>query len=805
MNMDINDFSNPMNFELNTFQNNRINLGNNDPYYQVNDFQQNNTNLNNNIYSYDKRVVLCLKYLKLNKFIPNFIKRGIKFEDFLSLSNNDLTSFKIPPNIQDVIQKFMIDYFNFGSMYTIDEIIKFFKTRKGKRYSLKNDDINLNVRNKENMNYIKYKSVNNKRMPNNYNNNNYNQNMNINNNYLQNNLNDNMNNIIRRPKSQSNKMLSNTNYFSQNKRNVQNNLNKKGNMNNNINNMKIPRNNNNIHRKNNQNNIYDNTDISNGNMSSLPSNQNNNINFYSSSIDNFSHMAMKENSPQLLNIMKTAKHKNINTANINQLKKNLEKNFVKAKKIKNGDDINVNHRNKKIIDNNKPENMGLSRSTSKDIIKRMDEILKRCGSRKKSSNSSITLNMNKGYHSDENLKAKRNLQEQIINNNLNNINLEGYEINTYYAGDTSKLSSLYNNNIYSETKQIKKGGNIHHHSKINKAKKINEEQKRKIEYLIAHGGNSSLKSDNFLIMNDYGFNDIDEISLITDNISKTNLTNYTNINNNFNNIDNINNEKQKIFSIKNNYMNQVNQVNNNINSSKQKNLLIQRKNYKNKISKNKLNNFNTHASNRKNISSNYYQNNNYNNHILEENIRLNNNIIHIQNQNKINRNDGPIQISLKNNKKYKNNNIIIPPNYNNIKERKNDFNNFNNFSLSQNNNSISNYSMGNKIQNKNIINYPLNNNYINNFINIKNNKQNKRNTKSYDKQIKNRVYPGIHNINNNINNININNINYDGKRLSDGFNNLIDFDMNMNYHRTQNNFYQPNNLLNNNVEFNDIY
>ena len=801
MNIDINDYSNPMNFEFNTFQNNRINIGNND-LYQVNDFQQNNTNLNNNIYSYDKRLVLCLKYLRLNKYIPNFIKRGIKFEDFLSLSNNDLTSFKIPLNVQDIIQKFMIDYFNFGSMYTIDEIVKFFKTKKTKRYSLQNDDINLNVRNKENMNYNKYKSVNNKRIPNNYNNNNYNQNMNINNEYLQNNLNDKMMNIIRRPKSQSNKMLSHTNYFSQNKRNVQNNLNKKVNINNNLNNMRI-HNNNNIHRKNNPNNIYDNTDISNGNMSSLPSNQNNNLNFYSSSIDNFSHMAMKENSPQLLNIMKASKHKNINNTNINQLKKNLVKKFAKAKQIKNGADVNINNRNKKIIDNNQPENMGLSRSTSKDIIKKMDEILKRYGSRKKSTNSSINLNMNKGYYSDENLKAKRNLQKQILNNNLNDINLEGYEINTYYAGDTSKLSSLYNNNdnINSEIKQMKKGGNIHHHSKINKAKKINEEQTRKIEYLLAHGGNSSLKSDNYLLMNDYGFNDNDEISLITDNKSKTNFTNYTNINNNYNNIDI--NGKQKKFTKKNNYMNQVNQVNNNINSSKQKNLLIQRGNYQNKISKNKPNNFNTYASNRKNNSSNYYKNNNYNNNI-EENIRLNNNIIHIQNQNKLNKNDGPIQISLKNNKKYKNNNIIIPPNYNNIKERKNDFNNFNNFSLSQNNNSISNYSMGNKIPNKNMINYPLNNNNINNFINIKNNKQ-KRNTKSYDKQMKNRVYPGIHNINNNINNININNINYDGKRLSDGFNNLIDFDMDMNYHRTQNNFYQPNNLLNNNDEFNVFY
>ena len=50
---------------------------------------------------------------------------------------------------------------------------------------------------------------------------------------------------------------------------------------------------------------------------------------------------------------------------------------------------------------------------------------------------------------------------------------------------------------------------------------------------------------------------------------------------------------------KNNY---INQINNNINSIKQKNLLIQRQNYQNKISKNKQNNFNTYSSNRGNIS-----------------------------------------------------------------------------------------------------------------------------------------------------------------------------------------------------------
>ena len=126
-----------------------------------------------------------------------------------------------------------------------------------------------------------------------------------------------------------------------------------------------------------------------------------------------------------------------------------------------------------------------------------------------------------------------------------------------------------------------------------------------------------------------------------------------------------------------------------------------------------------------------------------------------------------------------------------------------------NNNSMKNFSIGHKMQkNNNLVEYPFDN-YLYDFVDVNNNiQQHKRNTKSYDKYMNNRVYAGIHNINNNINNININNINYDGKRLSDGFNNfnnLGELDMNMNYHRTQDNFYDPGNLLNNKDLFNDFY
>ena len=774
----MNQYQNQMNYNNNTYQANQIK----GMYYQINNNHQNFTNVNNNIYSYDKRLVLSLKYLGLSKYISNFIKKGTRFEDFLSFSNSDLTSLKIPHNIQDIIQKFILAYLNFGSLYTIEEINLFFKTQKVKKYfPKKNKELNINDMNRGK---VKYKSVNQK------NNNNinikYNQNMNLNN-YDINLINSSKNqNNNKRPKSQTNKLMGVPNNFIQDK--IQNNLKQKILTNNNnnyintnkVNNFRVSSkkiNTNNIKRKNILNNIYYNTTNSNSNLSSLPSNQNN-FNIYSPSIDNLSHMAMNGNSPQLLNMMKTANFKNININHINHLKKNLEKNFSKTKKrkVNNNNIENMNKMNKKVIVDNKYENIGLSRSTSKDIIDRMNDVLKKYELRKKSNNSSTNFNMNnKGYHSDGYLKEKN-----IKNKNMN-MNIEGYEINTYYAGDTSKFRSFGpKNNLYTEIKRIKKGGNIYNNSKTNKAKKINEDQTRKIEYLLSHGGNSSLKDNDYVIMNNYDFNNEEEISLTNDIKSKTSIdNNYTNLLNKMNN--------QQFFSKKNNYLDQVNE--NNINSSKQKNLLIQRQNYKRKIMKNKQNNnFNNYASNRRNIPSNYYQNNNK--------------IIHIPNQQiRTQKKEGPVQISVKNKKKIKNNNYInISPNFNNIiKQRGNNFN--------TNNNSMTNFSQ----KNNNLINYPLNN-YINAFVDMNDNiQENKRSTKSYDKHMKNRVFTGIHNINNNINNININNINYDGKRMSDGFhnfNNLGDLgalDMKMNYHRTQDNFYDPANLLNNNDIFNDFY
>ena len=767
----MNQFQNQIIYNNNNFQGNKINPRNEAIYYQFNNSQNNFLNENTSLYSYDKRLVLCLKYLGLNKYINNFIKNGIRFEDFLAFSNSDLASFKIPPKIQDIIQKFILAYFNYGSMYTIEEIIQFFKTRKVKKYFPKNNEFNVNERNRENRNNIKYKSVNQR---------NHNKN------------NQNINNI-KTPKSQINKFEGYPNNFIKNNQTPKN-PNKKILSNNNnvninankVNNFRISskkiannNNNNNIKRKNINSNIYGNI-TNNSNLSSLPSNKNN-LNIYSPSIDNFSHMAMKANSPQLLNIMKMAKNQDIsNNNNINHLKKNLVKSFSKTKKGRvNKNNENMNNRNKKIIKDIKYENMGLSKSTSKNIIDKMDEVLQRYKQRKNSNNTSINLNMNnKGYYSDGYLKDLK--EKKDLDFNINNNNLEGYEVNTFYTGDTSKYGPYApRDNLFSEMKEIKKGkGYI---TRI-KAQKINDEQKKKVEYLLSHGGNSSLKSynNNYIMMNDYDLNQGEEMSLRSDYKKNDMNNNYTNIKNNMGN--------PQLLVKKNNYINQVNNNINNFNSTKQKNLLIPKQNYKNKIIKNRPNNFNTHSNNKRSMSKNYYQNND-------------NNIIHIKNQQiKYQRSEGPVQISIKDKKKIRNNHYInVSPNYNfNIPQRGNNYN--------MNNNSLSNLSMRN--QNANMINYPMNN-YLDEYIDMNNNNnRQKRIGKSYDKNIHNRVYSGIHNINNNINNININNINYDGKRLSEGFNdfnNLGELDMKMNYHRTQDNFYDPGNLLNNNDIFSDYY
>ena len=892
---------------------NQFNLGNN--YVDFSNINQKKMskineqgiiNKNNNIYPNDERLNLCLNYLGLRKYIINFQNNGINFDEFLSLSNKDFSILNIPNKIQNIIQKFIISYLNFGSLYTKDEIIQFFRMKKAKNGNSNNTNLDNrgNNRNQRGNNHLsRHQSVNNNKI-----------NMN---NQLNKNMNNNQNNNIRRnnymnynnrPKSQTNKQINydlfNNNYMQNNYNpiNNQNMNNKNNNTNFNVNNYNNYINNNKKQIKNNNNNnmIKNNNmkiirkNICNNNINntsknniSLSSNANN-ANYFPPSVDNISHMAVEGNSANIDNLIKMTQFREMNNNNYNNLRQNLNVNSNIKKNI-NSNNSNNNMNNKKY----------LNKSASNNIIEQMDNILKRIQLAKGKNgnimtqsnnnnnnirdNSVFSVNINKGYHSDGYLNEQKKLMQfnSLINSKNNNIRsnnsiksnsntntnnskvLNGYEVNTFYTGDTSQFDSMRGENIIgSEIRKIKgKNGRIYY-SKENKARKIKEDQKKKIEQLLEYNSSSatpkmpincsnpllfntrgiSLKRNNDINMNNY--ND-DEINSIINNNSKTNLTNYTDIyNNNYinpinmglnMNINNMNQQKQKNIAKKHRNNNKINRElyspsNHNHKFIKQKNMLIQgkkhQKNISNNISKNTSNNarifsnFNTYLNNRGNISNLYD-----NNYEEKQGIKINSNIMNdnmnkFQNKNNIGNysNKAPIQIQNRNNNN--NNNFFAQnntPQYNNYinmnsnqksNERRNNFMNNNNNNRNMNNNLRKNYSVGqNKINN---INFQIPNNYINTFINVHNNEnytnQQKRYARSFDgnrNQLNIGVYTGIHNINNNINNININNINYDSMGYSNGFNNIMGLDMGLNF-QTQKNFYQPNNILNDENFFDEI-
>ena len=864
--MDI--FSNQYNYGQNFPQNNE---GQNLYIENNNLYQYNNNTLNNNFLNFsdmnqknpsnnvqrkpnnfrnshvpDERLILFLKYLGLSNYIANFQRNGTSFEDFLAFNRKDFNLRKIPKNVQEILENSIIDYVKVGSLYTKDEINLFFRRRNQKRQLLNNANMMGNMGNNlrapqpmnnnwdmEN-NQVKVKQRN-------YKNNLYNQqrnnrarsqsskqinykqlldnNMNLpyGNNYgIINNQNmDNNNNNIEY-QYYSNNIKKSNNMIRQNKANKTANINKKKNL---------------INNSSNNNNNYNSS--------------NSNMNIYSPSVDNFSHLAIEENSSNLDNLKKMAKFRDMNNCNYNNLKRNLSS------------DVNFNEPNELI---NNPNNANNNSSGKSNIIQQMDKVLQRIQTRKENiyastqtSNhhhhnfreNSINVNINKGYHSDGYLNEQKKIDhynniiksnknnnsgyKTLKNNNYsynnNNLKLNGYEINSYYTGDTSQFDSLRgeSNNVTPVIKKIRgKTGKMLYYSKMNKI--IKDEQMKNIEHILGYGalsvtpktplnyndkvfntrGNSfnSKKGMSMYNFDIYNNNNEDEIDLNKNN-SKSNLTNYTyGYNNNYVKPFNMNvnkNQNYQLFSRKNN---------NNV--ATQKNTLVQnrisqKQSNKNKYNNSKIfNNFNNYSNNKGNLSTNLNNNNN-------QGIKINSNIININSNNNKNKSKnqnnrpnshyGPVQIQIKNGRKLNDNNNN---NYNmnqNFNKRTNNFmsNNPNN---TFNNQSSTNFSVGRTGNNYNDI---MTNNYFNSIINVNNARAMKRNAKSLEKyreHLNIGIYPGIHNINNNINNININNINYDGKALSNGFNNFMGINKEMNY-QTSNNFYQPNDL-NEGIYFDEI-
>ena len=112
----------------------------------------------------DERLIFCIKMLGLSKYYSNFVQKKLNFEEFLALTNDDMTRMKLPKNQQKTVQQFSIDFLKFGNLYTIEEIKDFFRRKKNvnnfnhnyisKSFDKYNKKLNQNLNN-----YIDYNNI----------------------------------------------------------------------------------------------------------------------------------------------------------------------------------------------------------------------------------------------------------------------------------------------------------------------------------------------------------------------------------------------------------------------------------------------------------------------------------------------------------------------------------------------------------------------------------------------------------------------------------------------------------------------
>ena len=112
----------------------------------------------------DERLIFCIKMLGLSKFYSNFVQKKLNFEEFLALTNDDMTRMKLPKNQQKTVQQFSIDFLKFGNLYTIEEIKDFFRRKKNlnnfnHNYISKSFDKYNKKLNKNLNNYIDYNNI----------------------------------------------------------------------------------------------------------------------------------------------------------------------------------------------------------------------------------------------------------------------------------------------------------------------------------------------------------------------------------------------------------------------------------------------------------------------------------------------------------------------------------------------------------------------------------------------------------------------------------------------------------------------
>ena len=546
----------------------------NNNIFKINNYISNGkqkTNIyNNNNNMQDQRLFFTLKMLGLNKYYRNFVQNNLNFEGLLAVSNNDMDQMSIPKNYQRIIRSFISDYFQFGNLYTLDELKQYFMKKnysKGHRtikrsYSynfqgnqtkrIKNNiNSQLNLINQKQAQYNNYNIEFDKR------NNNYN----YNNNIIYDNYIDNNNMKINKSVSPSLK----------NKYNIYSKIN----MNNiNINNIENKINNQYIMNCNNINNEYINNNIHNDANGLIINNTERK--HFSPSLDNYNRVEFEHK------FFDINRMKHFSNANKNK-KKNLKQNQIRI--------MPINHHS----------------NSSKNINQKKDKIWKTL--QKKKNNINILDYKSNNNLNDEIIDNKfenrqkvyysynNNNHRNIFNNTNDNFSDMNYYTNTPNATNPNYVNRYYNelNNIFlnknaeydNYTLMMPRSSSLN--SKISKIKMLKMKKIKKVNQLI---NNSKNKGRNLY-----------SISAKKRGM-QTNILNNGIINNNCNLINKDNNDS---ISINNN----VKHNNLKIQNMKFRNKNIYNKNIDNYAFNNNYSNFsyNQLSYNLNNLNNNTYINN----------------------------------------------------------------------------------------------------------------------------------------------------------------------------------------------------
>ena len=382
---------------------------NNNNAVKVNNYISNEKQKINN-YMQDKRIVFTLKMLGLNKYYMNFFKNELNFEGLLALSNNDMELMDIPKNCQKIIRTFILDYLQFGNLYTLEELKQYFiKRNYSKEY--------LRVKRSNSYNFQGNKA---KKIKNNTNSqiklrcqkqnqyNNYEQEFDKRNNNF-NIINDNniINNNLKINKSDS---LSLKDYY---------NIYSKINMNSiNINNIENKINNQYIMNYNNFNDYINKNTLNDVNDLIINKNKNN---YFSPLLDNFNREAFEQRN---FNINRMKHYSKVNK----NMKKNLKQNQIKT------------------IPKHQHSN------SSKIFIQNIDKILKTHQKKKYNTNKldyKLSNNMNDNIIINK-LENRYKRYHSFNNNNKNIIQNDNSNItdNNYYKNTTNTTKENYANNYY---------------------------------------------------------------------------------------------------------------------------------------------------------------------------------------------------------------------------------------------------------------------------------------------------------------------------------------------------------------------